>query len=55
MKMPLTPEGRAFWEQVHKEDRDYQRGLDRVAMSPLSTPPLWFPEQKPEEEKSDDT
>lgn len=50
MKMPLSPEGRAYWEQVHKEDRDYQRGLDRVAMSPL--PPL--SPQKPEE-KSDDT
>jgi len=42
MKMPLTPEGRAFWEQVYKEDRDYQRGIARVAMSPLPTPPLFL-------------
>jgi hypothetical protein len=54
MKMPLTPEGRAFWEQVHKEDRDDQRGIARVAMSPLPPLSLCFPEQKPEE-KSDDT
>jgi hypothetical protein len=53
MKMPLSPEGRAFWEQVHKEDRDDQRGIARVAMSPLT--PLSLLPQKPKEEKSDET
>jgi len=27
---------------VYKEDRDYQRGIARVAMSPLPTPPLFL-------------